>query len=352
MRRASLALLLAFAPIAAAQSAAPVQPTGAIAGTVRDEGGRPVPEAVITVDRTARQVRSDTAGRFLIERVPAGIQDLSIRRVGFLPARAELNVIADSATVISVTLVSAAQRLRAVRVEEQLFNQLGGVVIDERGAPVAGAEVDIVGLRRSMVTDTDGRFLFVDLAPGNYMLEVRKEGFRLGRRGVEMVARIERDFAIRLYAGEDLRMSVELARVVAHEADLRQSMAGVLARVVNRAELERWDEAPLAVALAGSSGALTMNAPRPGRLGKSLDPRGTAGSQFGMDAREGASCVLINGYELMSGPALQHFRANEVERVEIFPPGTDRSRTLCSRFPPSSGCACPPETGGIVIWLK
>jgi hypothetical protein len=64
------------------------------------------------------------------------------------------------------------------------------------------------------------------------------------------------------------------------------------------------------------------------------------------------SCVLIDGFETNGSDMLGFLRASEVELVEIFPEGSDNSRTLCGRFPPSSGCSCPPEPAGIVVWLK
>ncbi|MBK7905104.1 MAG: carboxypeptidase regulatory-like domain-containing protein [Gemmatimonadetes bacterium] len=362
MRRIA-AMLLLCAPLAArAQEPAPqAQPTGIIAGAVRDEAGRPVPQAVITVDGTARQTRSDTAGRFALERVPVGIQEITIRRIGFRPARAQLAVRPDSAMVIAVTMVADAQTLAGVRIEEQLLNQLSGVVIDEQGRPIAGAEVDVVGLRRAMVSDADGRFIFVDLAPGNYLLEVRKEGYGLARRAVQMVARIERDLAVRLYAGVDERTSLALARVVAAEMDRRKSFAGAQAAFVTRAELERWGEAPLINALMGSSGALAMrtlvDVPRDRRSARgpgSIDTRGTAGARSSIGAANAptVSCVLVNGHEIASGDLLSFFRASEVELVEIFPVGSENSRTFCGRFPPSTGCNCPPDPAGLVVWLR
>ena len=69
-------------------------------------------------------------------------------------------------------------------------------------------------------------------------------------------------------------------------------------------------------------------------------------------SQSGAGCVLVDGWEVTSIPILPFLRASEVELVEIYPEGSENSRTLCGRFPPSSGCSCPPEPSGIVVWLK
>jgi hypothetical protein len=53
-----------------------------------------------------------------------------------------------------------------------------------------------------------------------------------------------------------------------------------------------------------------------------------------------------------SGGWLGFFRANEVELVEVYPAGSETSRTFCGRFQPSTGCSCPPDPSGIVLWLR
>lgn len=332
--------------------------TGSIGGIVRDPMGIPVVGAIVTVEGSARQSRSNEEGRFAMTRVPVGIQEISIRRIGYRPTRAQVPVGADSATMLSVTLIAEPQRLPGVAIEEQLLNQLGGVVVDENFRPVADAAVDIVGLRRGMRTDADGRFVFVDLAPGNHLIEVRAEGYAQSRRAVQMVARIERDLAIRLRPAESADMSLEFLRVVAEEADRRKAMAGARATFVGAAELATWENAPLLVALMGSSGGIAMRElaqrGRGGRLSRQPTSIDRGGSQGRRDTSAGnvLSCVLIDGFETNGSDMLNFLRASEVELVEIFPEGADNSRTLCGRFPPSSGCACPPEPAGIVVWLK
>jgi Carboxypeptidase regulatory-like domain len=363
LRRALALLLFALPLTARAQEPVPVRPgsappTGSIGGIVRDPMGVPVVGAIVTVEGSARQSRSDEEGRFAMTRVMVGIQEISIRRIGYRPTRAQIPVRADSATMISVTLIAEPQALPGVVVEEQLLNQLGGVVVDENFRPVEGAMVDIVGLRRGMRTDADGRFVFVDLAPGNYLVEVRAEGYAQSRRAVQMVAHIERDLAIRLRPADAEDRSMEFLRVVAEEADRRKAMAGARATFVGAAELAKWENAPLIVALMGSSGGIAMRElaqrGRGGRLSRQPTSIDRGGSQGRGQASAGnvLSCVLIDGFETNGSDMLGFLRASEVELVEIFPEGADNSRTLCGRFPPSSGCSCPPEPAGIVVWLK
>lgn len=322
--------------------------TGVITGTVRDETGAPLIGAMITVDGGVREARSAEGGRFVIDSVRAGSRELIVRHIGFRPIRTQVEVRADSAIVLAVTIVREGQRLPGVVIEEQIFNQLGGIVVDELLRPVPGAVIDLVGIRRQTVSDAEGRFIFVDIPAGNYILEVRAPGYALARRGVEMVARIERDLAIRLHSGADARISAELAEVVAKEADRRRSFAGARAIFVSRAELEKWGDAPLLDALRGSSAATAIREVGPPAMGRGQTSFSRTAGGAG---RTPSSCVLIDGHEAALTNVLSFFRASEVELVEVYPVGTENSRTLCGRFPPSSGCSCPPEPAGVVVWL-
>ncbi len=342
--------------------------TGIVTGVVRDDAGAPIPDVRVMIEGSARQARTNQAGSFQLDGVAAGVRELVVRKLGFREARAALRVRPDSAIGVAITLVAAPQALPGVVVEGALFNQVAGLVIDERDRPVPGVTVEIVGLGRRFVSEEDGRFLLMDLDPGHYLLQFRKQGYTVAQYGLHMVRDLERDFTVRLRPAGDSRLTAELAAVVALEANRRQSMRGARSAVVTRDELARFRTAPLMAALLESSAGLAIR-------------------------ETGGSCVLINGFEMttvgsfgprtsanagrrgptslgpgsaansrsagQSPPAairgaswLEFFRADEVEMVEIFPEGTDNSRTLCGRFPPSTGCSCPPDPAGVVVWLR
>ena len=56
-----------------------------------------------------------------------------------------------------------------------------GDVLDEKGGSVAGASVEVKNLDTNYIrtesTNTDGRFQFLNLAPGHYTLTISKPGF-------------------------------------------------------------------------------------------------------------------------------------------------------------------------------
>jgi hypothetical protein len=56
-----------------------------------------------------------------------------------------------------------------------------GIVLDETGAVVAGANIEVkspdTNFVRTLTSDTDGRFSFLQLSPGRYTLTISKQGF-------------------------------------------------------------------------------------------------------------------------------------------------------------------------------
>jgi hypothetical protein len=65
---------------------------GAIAGSVADSAGRPLVAATVALDGTAREARTDSAGRFRLDLVPAGTQSIEVRGIGLAPARRRVDV--------------------------------------------------------------------------------------------------------------------------------------------------------------------------------------------------------------------------------------------------------------------
>lgn len=366
LRLALVAVVLLDASVAPAQNPAPAA-VGAITGLVLDEAGSPLANARVTIEALARETRTNAEGEFTLYNVPAGAIGLSVRQVGYRAANATLEVVAGSTINIQVRLVLISASLDAVVVRESLLNQINGMVVDERDKPIAGVVVEVLGLNRRMITGADGRYMLVDLQPGSYLLQFRASGYRVAQYGVRMVAQIDRDITTRLRPfGANDRLSVEVAAAVALEAHRRQGMRGGRSVIIGRDQLERFDNAPLSVALAGTEAAIVLPEVNTACLlvdGHEPTIASTARSGFeGPSTRRGPVSINSNGRSpsavnggtqaVNTGGWLSFFRANEVELVEIYPVGSEYSRTLCGRFPPSSGCACPPEPSGIVIWLS
>lgn len=122
---------------------------GTVVGVVRDAGGAAIPGAEVRYTRPRGRgrfgrfdaledlvppARSDAAGGFVLEHVPAGEVVLAAEARGFLPAASEPAALEEGG------------RLEVV-LELQAGIALGGLVVDAAGAPVQGAEVTVMPSR-------------------------------------------------------------------------------------------------------------------------------------------------------------------------------------------------------------
>lgn len=366
--RTLLGLLLLVAGASGAARSLGAQ--GIVAGVVRDEAGLPLAGARISIQRdSVIAVLSRADGSFSVANVPAGQRSIEVMKVGYRPVEAMIMVPADSAVLVNIILVALPQQLPGVVVDAALSNQVRGVVLDRDDKPVDGVIVEVVGLNRKMATGEAGEFWFADLPPGTYLMQWRKTGYAVSHRSVQMVIGIDRDISVRLSPIGKNRFTAELAAVVAAEASVRQGMAGSQAIVIGRDELDTFGKARLVDALRTSSGATAFrDVPQACVLVNGHEPATTGGAgaltrQVVVGGRGPTSIggntpggrVMVPSRTTAVPPPmswLAHYRANEVEMVEIYPQGSEHSRTLCGRFSTSSGCSCPPDPAGVVIWLR
>ncbi len=87
-----------------------VKGTAAISGTVLGTGGRPLASAEVRIAHTPAATMTDAAGRFLLSELPAGTQQLSVRRIGYAVADAGVELRAGKTLVRDIPL----QRLVAL----------------------------------------------------------------------------------------------------------------------------------------------------------------------------------------------------------------------------------------------
>ena len=80
---------------------------GTIVGGVSDSLGRPVSNALITLDGSALETKTDVAGRFRLGGVKAGTQTIEVRRVGLDPVRRAVDVVPGATTTTDLTLARA-----------------------------------------------------------------------------------------------------------------------------------------------------------------------------------------------------------------------------------------------------
>ncbi len=146
-----------------------LEPCGAISGTVRDQSGAPIAGA--TVEEAESRTGSDGRYRVLVCRAGRALLSASAPGYRFSELR-EVQVAIGRTTRVDFTLYPPSP--------------LAGVVVDEDGAPVEGAEVDALlsGTVRTpdavwgaTTTGADGTFSVVPLPPGKFDLTVTHPSF-------------------------------------------------------------------------------------------------------------------------------------------------------------------------------
>ena len=362
-----------------AAGAAPRTPlTGALTGKITDPDGKPLAGVDIVAPGAAMRVRSRADGSFTLQGIPRGDYDILFRRLGYEPAEITLNVVAGQQLSVAVKLAPLAQALGAVTIRATIFNELGGLVLNEHGQPIEDAEVSVDGLGRSARTRSGGGFLFLDVPPGRYLLRVRKMGFRPHQRAVEMVRQIERNVTVKLDALAQQLSTVEILAqsgfgvrdsVARRDFLARRRMAGTQSDMLTSEELARSGRAPLNLAIReralgwvkGGSACVLIDGDQP-----LVDPAapmvmtGTQRSSRGgrqTSINGGSSGRLSSGERGVPGgqsfTVLQTIFADQVEAVEIYAENSENSRTACARFPLNSACSCGATTPSVVVvWLK
>lgn len=348
---------------------APSSAMGTIAGIVHETDGTPIADAEVQLAPSGRTGRTATNGHFILDSVPAGPQALVVRKLGYLPARAEIRVGPDSAVMLSIALVGDAQALTEVRITGRRQNLLRGTIVDAKDRPVSGAQVSLVGTDLEATTDSTGGFIFREVPTGRFLLQARKAGFELAQHGVRMVDRLERDVTMRLQQGKYplSAMEIGIARIAARDAMERQGAREPASTVIlGREDMAGYGRLGLDIALQKSVAA-TVRKVTPFRdycividgwrtVGRNpLSP--DAGAEWSLwtmlDQPSGASTrsASLNP----GGGTVQAYSADEIEMVEVYPEETEHSHTLCGRFAHGSGCECPPfkqNPPTLVIWLR
>jgi TonB-dependent starch-binding outer membrane protein SusC len=110
----SLAAGLAATPLAA-------QTTGAVRGTIVQQGGVPVPNAQVAIAGTTLGALTNPAGAYQINAVPAGAQTVRVRVLGFAPADKAVTVVAGQTAVVDLALTP-----RAVSLDEVVVTGITG----------------------------------------------------------------------------------------------------------------------------------------------------------------------------------------------------------------------------------
>lgn len=95
---------------------APLSGSATLTGNVRGPEGAPVPSAEVRVRNSPAVARTDASGDFTLRDLPAGTQDLEVRRVGYAVAEASVELRSGVTTTRDVRLERVVVNLDSVRV--------------------------------------------------------------------------------------------------------------------------------------------------------------------------------------------------------------------------------------------
>ena len=103
-----------------------------LSGTVLNESGRPVTDAIVEVWRTGLSARTDSSGHFDIASLPVGTHALEVRRIGFAPQQMPVHLASRTPTTVNVVLEKPVRMLDAVRVSARTLYSRRQSEIEQR----------------------------------------------------------------------------------------------------------------------------------------------------------------------------------------------------------------------------
>ncbi|MBK7908169.1 MAG: carboxypeptidase regulatory-like domain-containing protein [Gemmatimonadetes bacterium] len=329
------ALCALLAPLGSELPAQQLRP-GLLVGRVTDPSGASVADAVLRATQGARTiiVEADEDGDFRITGLAGGTWTIAIRRLGYRPLAADILMPAEGLRrdfTLETTTAMLDPQLIAAR-----WTGVRGVVGDARRiTPLAGARVRLLGSDAMASSDSLGNFALQVPGGRDIVLRVERTGFasRLVSLTVPPDSYLDLDVAL------DTTLSAPKDALLYRDLDQRLKYATPRAVQVSREEIEGTDAVSLGTALG---------------LTPSVTERGVA---IGRGA-----CVFVNGVARPGFP-VDAILAGEVEFVEVYPPGSELTRTLSLRWPARAACGTGTvrTAGGVAarqtaqfvsVWLK
>ena len=297
----------------AAQSLRP----GLLLGRIVDTDGASVSDAVIRATQGARTILAHAAedGAYRVGGLGSGTWTIAIRRLGYRPVAVDVELPAEGLRR-NFTVEATRTELDAVLVAAK-WSGVRGVVGDARRlAPLAGASIRLLGSDAAAGSDSLGNFALPLPGGRDLLLRVERAGYvtRLVSATVPADGYLQLDIPLDTapQAARDYRVWRDL--------DQRLKFATPRAAMISRDEIAASDALSLGTALGLAQSVI--------RLGVVINRR---------------ACVFVNGVAKPGFP-VDAIAAGDVEFVEAYPPGTDLTRTLATRWPPGANCGVPDGT--------
>lgn len=325
-------------------AAAAAQDVPNLRGRVITPAGAALPDVEVGIEGAKATARTDMKGAFVFVNVKKGFQNLQFRRIGYLPATISVKV-PEMSDTLSVMLVPIPPTLDTVQVKAKL-NVVAGIVLDAQNRPVVGAMVDMIGAKSDhMLSDEGGWFTFTSVRSGVVVVRARKEGYEMATHSMPLedwrgiVLHLDTiDAKPHSAKRADLSGIGNAVEFAWKETQQRLTMRGPRAIIVTREDL-----APFA----------DMNL---GEAVRHTEPGASLSQDLGYAATN--VCVIEDGKKLIGSTSLDMYNADDVDWVEIYPPGEEPSGSL-ARYARGGGCRAVRSASGrgrgvlyAVVWLR
>ena len=335
----ALSAFLAFGPLDL-----PAQGTGRVVrGVVRTDGGRPVVDALVTLDDT-RRVRTNERGQFSFTRVVGSPHSLRVISIGFRPDERDIEV---PATGLQLTIeLERLATLDTVSIRATRLGVYGAVASREDLRPLDLASVEVMREPQARsVTAADGKFSYPAVRPGAHLVRVQRDGFR--SRLLSVTVPVDSGVELVLFLDSASSKRDRYIESQLHQMDSRVHWSGSGAALVPGSELQ-------------GNGRQRL-----------YDAIQTSPSFFKKGMIVGNPCVFVDGRP-RPGLHVNDINPDDVAAVELYGSRGDYTGILESQWPGcGSGGAMTPQPSGprstraprrqfamdnsvrvVVIWMK
>jgi hypothetical protein len=260
-------------------------------------------------------------------------------------------MLARTRILLPVLALATLATASAAQKPSKALPRLRGTVQDTVGRPLEGAQLQILGLDRALLTPASGAYRFAEIKPGKYWVVVRRIGYAPLRT------------ALSFNPGDDREFDFELT-------PLPHNLSAIKVRAEDKAWMRRYEEFVWRSKTSFQGGFLTRDDidrshaiylgdvvrrylpftssraffepyfPSFRAAGASRRYLGSRLARFGQNC---SPAVSVNGLHTIGGWAVNDFRPNDVEAVEVYGSGASLPLEFSNRQ-----AAC----GLVIVWTR
>jgi len=232
---------------------------------------------------------------------------------------------------------------------------LRGAIQDTLGHGLEGAQIEIVGLDRSVTTPGSGAYRFEEIKPGKYWVIARRIGYQPLKAALTLQRGDDREIDFQLnplpYNLPEVKVRAENRKWERQYRDfVWRSRASLHGYFLTRDDIERSRPTLLSdvvrryLPFVSSEAFFTPSFPDPWASGWGRDGIGWLTSRSSGSNRNCAPAVSVNGSPNTGGWAVNDFRPDEVEAVEVYRSGAELPIEFANR-----GVG---RCGLVVVWTQ